>query len=229
MTLDQLIGAIQNNIGAGLKEVGNYPYSLEQIKDEISNTRSQIVYSLSKLGKLDAKDFAQTPENSFEVVPAQFSGTDFMEEGVSVATIYIPRLTQTAAGVSPIVYLGPMDMSLNMIVYFDYNKANSHKYSRIIKNLPYAMIGAVQNDTGDLPVHLFNLGPMPFKYATVRAIFDDPIKVMEENDGVYAGEVEFPAPLGVQEMIIDQLSDKYITYYRKLAHPNEPNDQTDKH
>jgi len=228
MTLDQIVAAIQNNVGVGLKEVWNYPYSREQLWDEISNIRSQTIYNLSKRDKLDPADFAQTPKDNFEIVPGPYPTTAFNETGYDAYTTYIPKLAQTLAG-NPIVYLGPADMSLNMIVYTTIEQANSHKYSRVIKNRPYAVIGVSQNGEGDLPVYLFNLGPAPFRYLTVRAVFDDPVKVLEEKDGVYAGEQEFPAPLGVQENIIDVLSDKYITYYRKLAHPNEPNDQTDKH
>ncbi len=229
MTLDQIVSAIQNNIGAGLKEVGNYPYSKEQLWDEISNLRSQLIYKLSQTGKLNPADFAQTPIDNFEIVPSPYPNTAYAESGNPVMTTSIPKLAQTFTGEDSIIYFGPMDMSLNMLVYTKPEEANTHKYSRVIKNRPYAVIGQSQDFAGDVPVYLFNLGPAPFKYVTVRAIFDDPVKVMEDKDGVYAGEAEFPAPLGVQENIIDILSDKYITYYRKLAHPNEPNDQTDKH
>ena len=229
MTLDQIVAAIQNNVGVGLKEVWNYPYSVEQLWDEISNLRSQIIYDLSKKGKLNPADFAQTPQDNLNLKPSPYPDTAVPEVGSPTMRTTMPKLAQVRSGSNNIVYLGPTDMSLNITVYENPDKANSHKYSRAIKNRPYAVIGASQNGLGDVPVYLFNLGPAPFKYVTVRAVFDDPVKVMEENDGVYAGEQEFPAPLGVQEMIIDSLSDKYITYYRKLAHPNEPNDQTDKH
>jgi len=229
MTLDQMVGAIQNNIGAGLKETYNFPYSREQIWDQISNLRSDIIYKLSKTGKLNPTNFAQTPSTfNIELIPGPYPHTSYDEAGNEVPGVVIPKLAQTFDN-KALVYFGPSDMSLNMTMYYTMDAADMHKYNRVIGNRPYAVIGNAQTAEGDLPVYLFNLGPTPFKYITVRAIFDDPVRVIEEFDELYAGEVEFPAPLGIQEMIIDMLADKYITYYRKLAHPNESNDQTDKH
>jgi len=223
-----MVSAIQNNIGAGLKEVGNYPYSQLQLRDEIGTNRGQLIYKLSESGKLNINDFAQSPATNYLLEPSAYPNSVPMEAGTSTYTINIPKLAQMV-GTNPVAQLGPADMSLNVTVYTDYDDALSHKYTRVIKNRPYAVVGVSQDGEGNVPVYFFNLGATPFKQVTIRAVFDDPIKLMEEKDGIYAGEAEFPAPLGIQEMIIDILSDKYITYYRKLAHPNEPNDQTDKH
>lgn len=225
MTLEDMASAIRNNIGNGLKEVSNFSYSLEQIKEEISNTRSQIILENSKAGTLNHSYFSQRREN-LVLENSVFPEEGFEESNQNVLKVMIPKLAMTGDN-SSILYLGPGDMSLNVKVYYDFNQVKMHKFSRVIKNRPYAFIDLAHDSDGDVPVFVFNNSPVPFRLITVRAIFDDPVRILEE-DGIFADSEEFPAPLAVQEMIIDRITNKYIVYYKNLNHPNEPNDQTDK-
>ena len=225
MTLEEIASSIRNNIGNGLKEVSNFSYSLEQIKDEISNVRSQLILENSKAGVLNHSYFSQRREN-LSLENSVFPEEGYSESNQNVLKVMIPKLAMTRDN-SAVLYVGPSDMSLNLKIYYDYNHVKTHKYTRVLKNRPYAFIDLAQDSDGDVPLFVFNNSPTPFRKVTVRALFDDPVRILEE-DGIFADDEEFPAPLAVQELIIDRITSKYITYYKKLNHPNEPNDQTDK-
>ena len=77
-----------------------------------------------------------------------------------------------------------------------------------------------------MDAYLFNLGPNGLRFLSIRAIFDDPVKILD-SDGLFGVDEEFPAPSAVQEMIIDKITQKYIQYYKNLNHPYQPNTQTD--
>jgi hypothetical protein len=225
MTLEEMASAIRSNIGTGLKEVGNYIYSIDQIKDEISNARSSLIYQLSAKGSLNPSYFAQTRTN-LELNVGIFPEEGIVESNNPVFITRIPKLAMTKDN-SSILYLGPVDMSLNIHTYYSLTDLTSHRYSRVIKYRPYAFIDLAQDSNGDVPVYITNIDPVPFKYITVRAIFDDPVRILQE-DGYYIDNEEFPAPLAIQDAIIDLLSKKYIQYYKNMNRPNEFNDQTDK-
>jgi len=225
MTLEEMASAIRSNVGVGLKEVGNYPYSIDQIKDEISNARSSLIYQLSAKKALNPSYFAQTRTN-LKLNAGVFPEEGIVESNNPVLITRIPKLAMTKDN-SSILYLGPVDMSLNVHLYFSLTDLTSHQYTRTIKNRPYGFIDLAQDENGDIPVYITNVGPNPFKYITVRAIFDDPVRILQE-DGYYIDDEEFPAPLVIQDEIINQITQKYINYYKSLAKPNEQNDQTDK-
>lgn len=219
-----MTSAIRTNVGTGLKEVTNYTFSLEQIKDEISNMRSSIIYQLSLQGKLNPAYFSQSRRN-IALVPGTFPEEGALASNNVVFTARIPKLAMTKDN-SSILYLGPTDMSLNIKTYYSFNALKTHRYSRVIKNRPYAFIDLSQDEEGFVPVYITNIGPFTFRNITVRAIFDDPVKILQE-DGYFVDTEEFPAPLTVQEMIVDGITKKYIAYFRSMSTPNKPNDQTD--
>lgn len=226
MTLDQMASAIHSNIGTGLKEVGNYVYSIAQIKDEISNTRSLIIMQDSEKGILNKDFFAQKITTLDELTVGVFPEEGLIESNSPVLVTKIPKLAMTKDN-SSVLYIGPKDMSLNLKLYYSYNDVKMHKYNRTIKNRPFAFIDNVHNDEGLVPVYIANTGPATFKYVTLRAIIDDPVKLMQ-NDGYYVDSEEFPAPLAVQSLIIAQLTANYLKYFKSQTRPNEINDQTDK-
>jgi len=226
MTLDAMVSAIRSNVGTGLKEVGNYVYSVEQIKDEISNTRSLIIMQDSEKGILNRDYFAQKITNLDELAAGIFPEEGLIESNSPVLVTRIPKLAMTKDN-SSVLYLGPKDMSLNLKTYYSYNSVRMHKYNRTLRDRPYAFIDNVHNDDGNIPVYIANTGPSSFRFITVRAIVDDPVKLMQDI-GYYVDSEEFPAPLAVQALIVDQLSQKYIAYYKSTLRSNEFNDQTDK-
>jgi len=226
MTLDEMVSAIRSNVGTGLKEVGNYVYSLEQIKDEISNTRSLMIMQDSEKGILNREYFAQKITNLNELTTGIFPEEGLIESNSPALITKIPKLAMTKDN-SAILYLGPKDMSLNIKTYYSYNDVRMHKYCRTIKNRPFAFIDNAHDDNGDITVYIANTGPASFRYITVRAIVDDPVKLLQ-SDGYYVDSEEFPAPLAIQALIVDLLTQKYIGYFKATLRPNEFNDQTDK-
>ncbi len=226
MTVDQMVSAIRSNVGIGLKEVGNYIYPLEQIMDDMSTLRSLMIMQDAEKGILNKEHFAQKITNLDELTVGIFPEEGLIESNSPALVTRIPKLAMTKDN-SSVLYLGPKDMSLNIKTYFSYNSLKMHKYSRTLRNRPFAFIDNVHDDDGNVPVYIANTGPASFKYITVRLIVDDPIKLLK-SDGYYIDSEEFPAPLAVQSLIVDQLSFKYIEYYKKSLRPNEFNDQTDK-
>ncbi len=226
MTLDEMASAIRSNIGTGLKEVGNYVYSIDQIKDEISNTRSLMIMGDSEKGVLNKAYFAQKITNLNKLTIGVFPEEGLIESNSPILIAKIPKLAMTKDN-SAVLYIGPKDMSLNIKTYYSYDDVKMHKYSRTIKNRPFALIDNVHDDNGDITVYIANTGPASFQYITLRAIIDDPVKLMQ-NDGYHVDSEEFPAPLAIQALIIKQLTGDYINYYKRQLKPNETNDQTDK-
>lgn len=226
MTLDEMASAIQNNVGTGLKEVTNFVYSLDQIKDEISTMRSLIIMQDSEKGILNHDYFAQKITNLDELTIGTFPEEATVDSNSPVLVTKIPKMAMTKDN-SSVLYIGPKDMSLNVKLYFSYNDAKMHKYSRTLRDRPFALIDNAHDEAGDITVYFSNLGPVAFKFATVRMIVDDPVRLLQ-SDGYYIDSEEFPAPLAVQDTIISQLTTRYINYYKRFMRPNEANDQTDK-
>ena len=226
MTLEEMVSAIRSNVGTGLKEVGNFVYSIEQMKNEISDTRSLIIMQDSEKGVLNREYFAQKITNLPELTVGIFPEEGLIESNSPVLVTRIPKLAMTRDN-SSVLYIGPKDMSLNLKTYYSYNAVKMHKYNRTLKNRPFAFIDNVHDDDGNIPVYIANTGPASFKFITFRGIVDDPVKLMQDV-GYYVDAEEFPAPLAVQALIVDQLTQRYINYFKSQLRPNEFNDQTQK-
>jgi hypothetical protein len=184
-----------------------------------------LILQLSESGKLNKQHFAQRLDNlelKFDKFPVQ----GFADSEQPILTVEIPKLAMTADNTA-ILYMGPPDMSLNLKLYYNIDDLKSHQYSRVIKNRPHVYIDQAQDYEGNFNVYIFNTGPAPFRYLTVHAIFDDPVKMMQD-DGYWVDDDEFPAPLSIQRMIIRDIVNRIRALYREYGGQNEPNDQTDK-
>ena len=213
------------DVGSGLKEVGNYPYTIDIIKAHIASSRSDLILKLSDTGKLNRTALAQKI-TGIELKFDKFPITGFSDSNQPVLVATVPKLAMTADN-SSILYLGPSDMSINLKKYYDIDALKTHKYSRVIKNRPNVFIDQAQDYEGDINLYFFNLGPAPFRYIDIYAIFDDPVKIME-SDGYWVDDDEFPAPLAMQKAIIEDVVNRIRALYRQYGGQNEPNDQTDK-
>lgn len=223
MTLNELASAIRSNLGSGLKEVANFAYPLDQIKDEIGNVRNQILLEDPQKMVLNQEFFAQRIDN-IDIDLVRFPYGAPSNAYGQVPHLKIPRIAMTRDD-SSILFLGPPDQSLFFKIYYDFMHHN-HKYSRVIGKRPYAYVDLAHDASGELDVYLFNLGPTGLKKISIRAIFADPVGIMEA-DGLFGVDEEFPAPSAVQEMIIDRVTQKYVTYYKQLNPQYQPNTQTD--
>ena len=223
MTLEQMASAIRNNIGQGLKEVDDFIYSIEQIKDEIAIMRNAIILEQSKAGVLNLAHFTQSKDNidiDLVVFPLK-SG----HPSKRVPHIKIPRPVMTIDN-SAILYLGPADLSMDFVKYYD-STFNDHKYSRVIGNRPYCYIDLSGDSEGNVDVYIFGIESSMLSKMAVREIMDNPVAVLE-SDGVFGDDEEFPSPAAIQNLIIDRVTQRYIGYYKSPTQPNEPNTNTDK-
>jgi hypothetical protein len=224
MTLEEMASAIRNHIGDGLKEVDDFSYSIQQIKDEIGTMRNRLIYDLSKAGKLDPTQFSQKIDGEsmkIEYKPFPINSTHPVKR---VPCIRIPRPAMTADN-SSIIYIGPADLSMDFVRYFDAS-FNEHKYNRVISGRPYCFIDMGSTLDGKVEVYLFGLDGSLLSNMAVRMIIGDVVGALE-SDGVFGDDEEFPAPPAIQDMIIDNISKRYVYYYRQLNQPNEPNTNTD--
>lgn len=223
MTLNEMASAIRSNIGSGLKEVANFAYPIDQIKAEIGNVRNQIILEDPQALVVNAQYFAQRIDNiPLDLVRFPFGG--YSNSPSLVPHFKIPKLAMTKDN-SAVLFLGPPDQSLFLKVYYDFMHLN-HKYSRVIGRRPYSYIDLAHDSDGQLDGYVFNLGPSGLKILATRAIFADPVKILEA-DGLFGVDEEFPAPEAVQQTIITRITESYIRYYKQLNHPYQPNTQTD--
>lgn len=219
-----MASAIRNHVGDGLKEVDDYDYSIEQIKDEIGLVRNKLLLKLSETGKLNPDNFTQKIEGDsmkIEMKPFPITGGHPVKR---VAHVEIPRPAMTADN-SAITFLGPADMSIDFVKYYD-SSYNEHSYSRVIKNRPYCFIDMANKSNGMVDVYLFGLTGSLLSQLACRVIAEDPIAILE-GDGIFGDDEEFPAPGAMQDDIIDIISKRYIYYYKQLNQVNEPNTNTD--
>ena len=223
MTLNEIASAIRSNIGSGLKEVANFAYPVDQIKDEIGNVRNQILLEDPQNTIINPEYFAQR----FDRIPidlVRFPYGGYSNSPGLVPHIKMPKIAMTRDN-SSILFLGPPDQSFFFTIYYDIMHHN-HKFSRVIGRKPYAYIDLAHDVNGQIDGYLFNLGPSGLRFLATRAIFADPVGILE-SDGLFGNDEEFPAPSAVQEMIIDRITAKYVQYYKQLNHTYQPNTQTD--
>lgn len=220
MTLYEITSAIRNNIASGLKDLPEHAYPIEQIMDEIGTTRNLIILQASQQGILQHKYFEQ---ELFGGVPLELTYLPdelTNDDGSKVLSVTIPKLVMTIDD-SSIRYIGPLDMSRSIKLYFDITAGNNHKYSRVIKNSPYGIVDLVHDDAGLIKIRFYNLGESAaMTKLAVRAIFADPVKILLKDN--LLGTREFPSPLAIQQQIIDVISEKYIKYYKQLNLGNQP-------
>lgn len=219
-----MASAIRDHIGPGLKEVDDFSYSIEQLKDEIALMRNSIILEQSKNGTLNLEHFAQSKDNidiDLRTFPMN-SG----HPSKRVPHIKIPRPVMTTDN-SAIMYLGPADLSMDFVKYYDAS-FNTHRYSRVIGNRPYCYIDLSGDGDGNVDVYIFGIESSMLSKMAVREVADNHTKVLE-SDGYLGDDEEFPAPGAVQDMIIDRLSKRYILYYKDRNQPNEANTNTDKY
>ena len=223
MTLNEIASSIRTNIGNGLKEVSNYAYPIDQIKDEIGNVRNQILIEDVQGMVYNPEYFAQRIDNiPIDLVRFPYGG--YTNSPALIPHIKLPKIAMTKDD-SAIIYLGPPDQSLSVKIYYDYS-FQYHQYSRVIGRKMHAYVDLASDSDGNLDCYLFNMGPTGLKYISVRAIFADPVKILEA-DGLFGEDEEFPAPSAVQELIIDRITAKYVQYYKQLNIIYQPNTQTD--
>ena len=222
MTYESLAYAIKNNVSDGLHSVNQFSYSIEQIIDEALLLRNRIIYEKGNGPKINIKFFTQKMSKipiSCEKLHGECSlPIDEIEMHISIPK---PISTMDDTG---IVYAGPMDNSSSFKLYYDDNYSK-HKYRAKTAHKPYIYLDLESENTeGYINAYLFNMGRYrEMKYMLVRGVFADP-RLASMAPNFY--QDEFAAPLEVQSIIIDQLTQKYVQYYRQLNFGPQANTQS---
>ena len=127
-------------------------------------------------------------------------------------------------GIDTIRFVGSIDRHTRYNIYTD-ETYRFHKYRKNKPGSPYVYIDTAINSNGNMDGYIFNV---PFvKYISVIALFLDPRKLLEwdccsENPEAYLD-------CGIlSDEIIKRMTEKYIRWYKQLATPVTPNDQTPK-
>lgn len=222
--ISKLASAIRNDIVGGLRGYhSNMSMSLEQLEDDIIDTRLQILKEYSLQGVLPAKDLYVTinciPVDCKDLERCSCISNDPCFS-TPVAHFEIPQIFNDY-GSAAIAYIGSVDKQLPFVYHTSYSQHNNHKYRKRGKNKPCVWIDTTPNENGMYDCFIFN-APM-IEMVSISAIFKDLRQLdkfsccsdlMDDNKSFINNEIK------------KRLVDQKLRYYRGTAAPLKPNDQT---
>jgi len=218
MTLDQLASAVQNDIHTGLQGVGNIPYSLDQLKDDLLLQRASFLVNLYKKGAL--KEF-----EIYQKIPCITTDCQDLAKcckgpkGIAPTVHFeIPKLV-LALGEKTVKFIGAADYSIEYKVYLDTTFRYSN-YRRYGNNLPFVFVDTTLNGNGKFDCFLFNATP---KVLTVEIIPFNPEELSEYS---CCANPEFDPTGFISSEIKTAVTEKYIRHYRQLNFGPTTNTQT---
>ena len=225
MTHNEMASAIRTRVADGLSgNLNNQAFSIEQLLEEIDLQRADFAHKYAMTNKLDYKFLVQ------EIDILQIECRNMSEDCLisaphaDVPSIKIPKI-MPIFGDESIQYLGLVNMQEAFATYYHPEDIRNHKVRIRTSRRPYAWVDTAPDENDMHTIYFFNLGPHNgLKYVKLRAIFEHPTRV---NLGPDAADIEYPAPLHMQNSIIDVITDKYIRYFRQLQVPPVPNQQND--
>lgn len=219
--IEKLASAIRNDIVSGLRGYHtNLSLSEEQLCQDIVDERLQIIKEYSLKGILPAKDLYL----SINCIPVDCKNIERCRCAENVGTpilhFEIPQIVNDYGSLA-IEYIGSIDKSLPFIIYTSPILLRNHKYRRRGKDKPYIWIDTTPNENGMYDCFVFN-APL-LKYISVIAIFKD-LRQLENYsccESLQDDNMSF-----INNEIKRRLTEKKIRYYKQLAPPNLPNDQS---
>lgn len=227
MTHLELSSAIRNRVANGLSgSIADQALSVEQLMDEIDLLRADFAHKYSNGSKLDPTFLVQEPNTLFKIVCRNMApGCGIPAWGDNVASIKIPKL-MPLFGDKSIQYLGLDNMQEAFAVYFHPEDIRNHRVRIKTRNRPYGWVDTAPDGNDLQTIWLFNLGSYnPLQFLKLRAVFEHPSKI--NIDSLGGLDKEYPAPLHMQNAIVDVLTEKYVKYFRQLNIPSLPNTQSD--
>jgi len=228
MTHNELASAIRNRVSDGLSgNINNQAYSIEQLVEEIDLMRADFTHKYATQGiKLDPKHLIQ------EIDILKIEGRNLSDDCAiqepcgDVPSIKIPRLMSMVNEGDIIQYLGLVNMQEDFSVYFHPDDIKNHKVRIRTRKRPFAWVDLAVDHNDKQTIWFFNMGPFdPLKFVKLRAVFEQPTRVNIESPNHL--DMEYPAPLHMQNAIVDALTEKYVRYYRQMNIPPIPNQQND--
>ena len=222
-SISKLASAIHNDIVGGLRGYHhNMSLSIEQLEDEIINMRLQVLKEYTLKGILPLNDLL-VAINCVQVDCKDLDRCSCRSDyaGPPVAHFEIPQILNDF-GNAAISYIGSTDRQTPFMFYTSSYAWNYyHKYRRRGKNKPFVYIDLAPNENGMLDCFIFN-APL-LKEISVVAAFKDPRQL--EQFGC-CSDVDDNNFTFIDNEIQKRLTEQKVRYYRQLAPPVLPNDQT---
>lgn len=221
MALEKLASAIHNNVMSGLHGATiNVPFTLEQVEDGIINERMQIIKEYALKNLIPENDLAY----SIRCIKVDCESLDRCPcspiERTKLKHIEIPQVF-TEFSNSGILFVGSTDGYIDYKVYTT-NAYKHHKSKRRGSNKPYVWFDLTPNKNNMIDGFIFNMDG-PLKEVLVKIVPKD----IRQLDNFTCCSGESPDNISfINNEIERRLTEKYIRWYRQLASPQSPNDQT---
>lgn len=221
MTIKEFGSTVRNHINDGLKgTIPDTSYSPDQLINEGFLWRNRLMYEMSTQVKIDIKFFYNTID-SVPIEEMDLSLNPVIKSGMCRSYVKIPRIF-TVHNVDPIEFLsiGPVSKEKSFKIYYD-KKFKHHDYRFMTSKSPYAFVDTSITSKNYIYAYLFNISKFKdIRYLTIRALFENPSKLPNDDCCLELENQEFPAPGWMQEMIIEKLTYQYINQYRNMNIPN---------
>lgn len=222
MITSKLASAIYNDIVSGLRGFhATMNMSVEQLEDDIVEERMQIIKEYSLKGILPKRDLYLSlnciPVDCKDLERCRCKSTCDM---TLTAHFEVPQILNDY-GELAIDYIGSADRLLPFIYYTSTHAWQYHAYRKRGKNRPYVFIDTTPNENNMYDCFIFN-APL-IKQVSLVAIFKDPRQL---DDYGCCNSEEINNITFIDTEVKKRLTEKKIRYYRQLASPLLPNDQT---
>lgn len=215
-----MASAIFNDVVGGLGGYsGTINMSLEQLEDEIVETRLNLIKKYSMQNALPTKDLMQSV-NCIELDCASLDKCCTIGEYDDVVAHFeLPQIVNDL-GRESIEYIGATNKQLKFKVYTSLNFKN-HKYKTRGANKPYVYIDTTPNKNNKYDCYIFQ-APL-LERISVRAIFKDERDL--ENYGC-CDNADLDNMTWLDNEVKNTLILKKLQFYRQYAQQPLPNTQT---
>jgi hypothetical protein len=219
----KLASAIYNDIVSGLRGyTTSNTLSIEQLEDDIVDERLQIIKEYSMKGLIPKRDLLMSI-NCINVDCKDIESCTCGNKADGTPTFHfeIPQLlTEFGGGIE---YIGSVDKGQPFIWYISPTVMQYHKYRKRAKNRPYVYIDVTPNANNMYDCWIFNIPVI--KQVSVVGIFKDPRQLQTYG---CCSALDINNMTFIDAEIKKRLTEKKLRYYRQLAAPILPNDQTPK-
>ena len=231
-SIKRLADAVINDVRGGLRGYHqNMSMSKEQLEEEIVQMRLAVIKEYMLKGILPVDDLVM----SINCIPVDCDTLDKCKCrgtvcGDPVAHFQIPQILFDYGLGKSIKYIGSSDKQHSFLVYTKpIDKIKTYqKYRKRGKNKPWVYIDVTPNSEGLIDCYIF--GAPLIKQVSVVAIFKDPRQLEDYQcncDGTISDTTTMDVNFNFLDIMIkDRLTQQKLRYYRQLAAPILPNDQT---
>lgn len=214
MIIEKLASAIRNDIVSGLRGYHTgQSLSMDQLEDDIVDTRLQIINEYKHKGVLPVQDLAL----SIKCIETDCKNLESC--GCSIPIVGTPTVHFEIPQFVELTYLGSIDKHTQFVFYTNPMYLNLHKYRKRGKEKPYVYIDTTPNENGMCDCFVFN-APL-LKQITVTGIFKDPRQLE-----IYGCCTEDDNLNPINQEIKNRVVKQKIAFYRQNAYPLKPNTQS---